>query len=102
MKPVCKTDADGTKSWYLNGKLHREDGPAVEWKDGTKLWYLNGVYHREEGPAVEYADGDKEWYLNNKKITEELHTKLIKGPLENLPLYLGLGYDEFIAKRLKE
>jgi hypothetical protein len=26
----------------LNGKLHREDGPAVIWADGTKRWYLNG------------------------------------------------------------
>ena len=23
--------ADGYKSWYLNGKLHREDGPAREY-----------------------------------------------------------------------
>ena len=33
---------DGTKSWYLNGKLHREDGPAIECADGNKFWYLNG------------------------------------------------------------
>ena len=30
------------KYWYLNGKLHREDGPAAEFANGTKLWYLNG------------------------------------------------------------
>jgi hypothetical protein len=35
--------ADGSKEWYLNGKCHREDGPAVEYADGTKFWYLNGV-----------------------------------------------------------
>ena len=28
-KPECKTDPNGNKRWYLNGKLHREDGPAV-------------------------------------------------------------------------
>jgi hypothetical protein len=33
---------DGDKEWYLNGKLHREDGPAVEYSSGTKVWYLNG------------------------------------------------------------
>ena len=32
---------NGTKYWYLNGKRHREDGPAIEWADGTKYWYLN-------------------------------------------------------------
>ena len=25
------------------GKLHREDGPAVENTDGTKRWYIEGV-----------------------------------------------------------
>ena len=33
---------NGTKSWYLNGKRHRKDGPAYEGADGTKEWYLNG------------------------------------------------------------
>ena len=63
-----KVYADGTKHWFLNGKLHREDGPAVELANGTKSWYLNGKYHREDGPAVERADGTKEWYLNGKLI----------------------------------
>lgn len=33
---------DGSKFWYRNGKLHREDGPAREYADGSKLWYQNG------------------------------------------------------------
>ena len=56
--------ADGSKEWYLNGKLHREDGPAVEYTDGTKYWYLNGERHRTDGPAVEGVNGYKVWYLN--------------------------------------
>ena len=36
---------------------------------GTKKWLLNGVLHREDGPAVEYADGSKGWYLNGKQVT---------------------------------
>ena len=39
---------DGSKYWWLNGKLHREDGPAIEGADGDKSWYLNGKLHREE------------------------------------------------------
>ena len=35
------------KYWYLNGKLHRVDGPAVEWSSGSKMWYLNGIYYYE-------------------------------------------------------
>ena len=41
-KPECKTYANGTKEWYLNGKIHREDGPAIEWASGYKGWWLNG------------------------------------------------------------
>ena len=52
---------NGDKSWYLNGKRHREDGPAIEWADGDKSWWLNGKLHREDGPAIERANGDKYW-----------------------------------------
>ena len=62
---------DGSKFWYLNGKCHREDGPAIEWYDGTECWYVNGKRHREDGPAIEYADGTKLWYLNGKEYSEE-------------------------------
>jgi hypothetical protein len=62
---------DGDKHWYLNGKRHREDGPAVERSDGHKSWYLNGKRHREDGPAIEWSDGDKFWCLNDEYLTEE-------------------------------
>ena len=41
--------------------------------DGDKYWYLNGKIHREDGPAVEYADGTKCWYLNDEQLTEAEH-----------------------------
>ena len=63
--------ASGTKYWYLNGKRHREDGPAIEYADGTKIWYRNGKYHREDGPAVEHMDGTKFWYLEGIEYLEE-------------------------------
>lgn len=63
---TVKVYKSGTKEWYLDGKPHREDGPAVEWADGTKFWYLNGKRHREDGPAVILANGCKEWFLNGK------------------------------------
>lgn len=76
---------DGTKKWYLNDTLHREDGPAIEFNDGTKKWFLNGELHREDGPAIEWGggimswflkgkhqrDGSKHWYLNGKPLTHE-------------------------------
>ena len=56
---------DGTCKWYLNGELHRVDGPARVWPSGTKEWYLNGKLHRVDGPAKERPDGSKAWWLNN-------------------------------------
>ena len=55
---------DGTKFWDRDGKLHREDGPAIESSTGTKCWYRDGKLHREDGPAAEDSDGRKYWYRN--------------------------------------
>ena len=65
----------GTKEWFLNDKLHREDGPAIEYADGSKYWYLDGKLHREDGPAMELADGSKVWYLDNKRVSEKEHKR---------------------------
>lgn len=62
---------DGTKRWHLkSGKLHREDGPAIEAANGNKEWYLNGKRHRKDGPAIEYAAGGKVWYLYGLRMSE--------------------------------
>ena len=42
----------GYKSWHLNHKYHRTDGPAVTSADGIEYWYLNGREYSEE----EYAE----------------------------------------------
>ena len=40
-KPECKIYSNGSKRWFLNGKRHREDGPAWENPNGKKEWWLN-------------------------------------------------------------
>jgi len=62
---------NGASVWWIHGELHREDGPAVELANGYKAWYLNGKYHREDGPAIEYANGDKEWHIHGEPLTQE-------------------------------
>jgi len=71
---------NGSKLWYLNDELHREDGPAIEWPDGSKFWYLNGILHREDGPAIESASGDKDWYLNGERLSEVEFLRKIANP----------------------
>ena len=57
------------QAWFLNGLLHRVDGPA--YIDGYyQGWYNNGLRHRVDGPA--YINGDYHaWYLNGKQSTEQ-------------------------------
>jgi len=85
--------ADGDKFWYLNDKIHREDGPAIERANGNKFWYLNDKLHREDGPAYEGASGDKFWWLNGKKVTEEEHnrmtSKVVEMTMEEISKALG-------------
>jgi len=39
-KPYC-IEYPSRKEWLVNGKFHREDGPAIEWCTGKVGWYLN-------------------------------------------------------------
>ena len=61
-------DANGDKRWYLEGKLHRTGGPAVEYASGDKEYYLDGKRHRTDGPAIEYTNGSKFWYYHGEEI----------------------------------
>ena len=67
---------DGTKLWYVDGKRHRTGGPAIEWVNGSKEWFVDGKQHRTDGPAYEYSDGTKEWFVDGKEVTEEEHKLL--------------------------
>ena len=96
----AKEWSDGDKFWYLNGQLHRTDGPAVEYTNGTKFWYLNGQRHRTDGPAFEYVDGTKFWYLNDREYTEAEWLKALN-PIKELTVAEVsqlLGYEVKIVK----
>ena len=69
-QPLLVIQPNGTRQWTLNGKYHREDGPAIEYLGGSKVWYLNGMKHREGGPAIEYSSR-KEWYFNDRRHRED-------------------------------
>ena len=74
-QPTCKTLSDGTKQWWLHGRRHRVDGPAIEWADGGKQWYVYGELHRTYGPAIEWDDGSKTWYVHGEPLTEAEHAQ---------------------------
>ena len=59
-QPEMRVGPDGEKCWTLKGKLHREDGPAVEYPNGEKYWFLNNeevsweqVFRQAKNPEIE-------------------------------------------------
>ena len=77
MSYTIEVSKNGTKKWFVDGQLHREDGPAVEWSDGSKEWYFDGKRHRTDGPAFEDVDGTKYWCINGVSMCEgEFNQKL--------------------------
>ena len=64
--------ADATKK-----QLHRVDGPAVEYPNGDKEWWVNGKRHREDGPAVCWKTL-QQYYIHNKHLTFEEFNEHLK------------------------
>jgi antitoxin component YwqK of YwqJK toxin-antitoxin module len=74
------------QEWYLNGKIHNEEGPAyIRYHENGKVeyqeWWVNGKLHNEEGPAyIEYYEDGKvsyqSWYINDKLLSKEDFTSL--------------------------
>src|SRR5436853_1671527 len=62
--------------WFLDRKVHRNDGPArIEYyptgQKCRKIWYIQGTIHRDDKPAeIWYGlDGSKtrkSWYIHGK------------------------------------
>jgi hypothetical protein len=63
---MIERDKSGNIRWFTNGRLHREDGPAIEYMNGLKEWYCGGILHREDGPAREWIDGSRQWFANGR------------------------------------
>ena len=76
---TVKVDDNGSKYWYLNGKKHREDGPAIEFSNGNKHWYINGVQYTEEEHYNKLNPKAKE--LTMEELVKELgyNVKIVKG-----------------------
>ena len=67
----------GTKCWYKDGFLHRDDGPAITYPDGRQYWYKKGKYHRDDGPAIIYPDGDQRWFKDDIMYEPSAHELMV-------------------------
>ena|ERR1700691_169452 len=62
---------NGDTGYCLNGKLHREDGPAITYPNSRKEYFINGKLHREDGPAIITSFGNRFYYVNGKLHIED-------------------------------
>ena len=75
--PAVEWPEKGSRAWYIHGRLHRADGPAMDGPLGQG-WYCNGKRHRDDGPAIIFADGRILWYRKGRLDRED-------GPAVELP-----------------
>jgi len=68
---VCTINAIGDKVWRLDGQLHRDNGPAVEYVDGTRHWHQHGNLHRTDGPAIDCTTGSRQWFKHGARHRDD-------------------------------
>lgn len=61
-------ELDGDKYWY--NYRHAPSYLIFIGSDGLKMWLKNGKLHREDGPAVIDENGNEFHYLNDEKKTK--------------------------------
>lgn len=88
---MIKKDASGKiidAYWYKDGKLHRDNGPAVDRGDnGTeKIWYRHGIRHRDGDLPAYIADTEtgrvfiEGYYKDGKKHRENGPAYIVYSP----------------------
>ena len=51
----------------IGGERHNINGPAIKsWNNQLEEWYVNGNLHRLDGPALTTAGGTKQFYVNGE------------------------------------
>ncbi len=89
---------NGDKHWYVDGKQHRDGGPAVVLADdGGEIWYKYDLRHREDGPAVEGPNGGGQYWLNDKRLTKEEWEQALR-PAEELTV---AQIEQLLGKKIK-
>jgi len=66
-------------------KLHRTNGPAYMDNIGFKSWWVNGKRHREDGPAIEserslisFGDAKYAYFVHNVEMREKEYEQWCK------------------------
>ena len=86
-KPI-KKETDEFVCWHNSHGLHREGGlPAKIWKDGMMIYMIDGKLHREDGPAIVNPKNKMTmFFLNGVEVTDkkEMRKILLRGRFKKL------------------
>lgn len=58
---------EGYWAWFHHGKIHRVGGPALNWEE-TEEWWIDGRLHRGDGPArfIKPAARNRPWIYRGR------------------------------------
>lgn len=60
----------------------------------TRLWMEEGRIHRDDGPAIVFPDGALRWFIRGQEVTREVNTFFYHN---NWPIKTGLDTAEKLA-----
>ena len=64
--------------YELDGRPHRENGPAIIWNNGILEWWIHGMTSRLDGPAVVWPySGIRDYYIGGKWFSEGNYVKYL-------------------------
>lgn len=89
---------NGQEEWYINGKRHREGGPAFV-NETFEEWFCEGKRHREDGPAFISKDSDGNelkigWYLRGEEFKSFNEWLELNPTSEEVKMYLKMKYHQ--------
>lgn len=86
----------GGTIWFKDKKVHRDNGPAMEFPDGSWTYYSNGRASREDGPAHFCAIAKSiDWCLSGKTYSFDTWCEILRLSNEE-KLKLRLRWAEYI------
>jgi len=85
------TNISGKEYRKLSLQERKEKPYCIEYNAFVRDWKVNGKFHREDGPAIYYNNGNKYWYLNGKEYSFEEWCKKLN-ILDEEKVFLRLKY----------
>lgn len=89
-------DSRGIVCWCKDGKIHRDDGPAIFFIGGVTQWFHEGKRHRADGPSwLDAAGRPLGWFVNGEEMFHSADYQKATGATDEFMAFLRLKFGEF-------